>query len=77
MLCGYGNCHVEQQKAKYEENNLPVIVTIVVKGGGGERKQFCSEFHAALWLLGWASKRDQNINRRVSAAALREAAYKE
>lgn len=75
MLCGYGNCREEDTRDG--ERGLPVIVTVVQKGGGGERKRFCSEYHAALWLLGWASKREQNINRRMSAEALRDASYKE
>lgn len=78
MLCEYGNCHVEQDAHRVTPDiPLPVIVSITQKDGGGERKRFCSEYHAALWLLRWAKTREQNLHRRMSAMALLEAAYKE
>ena len=67
-MCQYGNCH--------EEESLPVLVST---GGRAvnERKRFCSEYHAALWLLRWAVLREHNPNRKASANTLLDAAYKE
>jgi hypothetical protein len=65
-MCQYGNCH--------EQDKLPVQVST---GNGEQRARFCSEFHAALWLLKWAIAREQNVNRRLSALALLDVAFKE
>lgn len=47
-MCAYGDCH--------ESDKLPVKVSI---GYGEHRVRFCSEYHAALWLVRLARIRKQ------------------
>lgn len=46
-ICAYGDCHDELRGRR-------VSVTISEHAGEKERKQFCSERHAGLWLERWA-----------------------
>jgi hypothetical protein len=41
-MCQYGNC---------ESYKTPIVVTLNISAGIGERLHFCSPAHAALWLL--------------------------
>ena len=59
-LCQFGNCKTEGE--------LPVKVSV---GGGDQRLAFCSETHAAAWLLTRASHH-HDINVKLGAMAAYE-----
>lgn len=61
MLCQYANCH--------ESENLPVRLSV---DSGEQRLRFCSEMHAAGWLLWRCANLEQNLNRKMAAMGCSE-----